>query len=67
MVVFSGMAQDISALCYFNGTITKGPQGVDYEGSFSKAVTISSNWLIASWWIGYAGNLKLIEIGTQSK
>ena len=36
------MAQTINALCYCNDTITKGPQGVDYEGSFAKTVTILS-------------------------
>ena len=36
------MTQTINALCYLNGTITKGPQGVDYEESFAKTVTILS-------------------------
>ena len=35
------MGQNINVLCYFNGTIIKGPQGVDYEGSIARAVTIS--------------------------
>ena len=35
------MAENINALCYSNGTIIKGPNGVDYEGSITKVVTIS--------------------------